>query len=867
MPPRRPSHLDLGLLFEQLPDAALVADLGRNQIVFWNAPAEHLFGYPAAEILGQPVERLIPAGFPALSPAGSDPIPPPVADPARPAPRIAALQARHKVGREIAVECTLAALASPATGGPYVLAVLRAAPPPHARAGARLQSEEPFRLLVESVQDYAIFMLDPNGIISSWNAGAQRLKGYRADEIIGQHFSRFYPPEDIAAGKPARELAIAVAEGRVVDEGWRVRKDGSHFWANVVITALHDPDGRLRGFANVTRDETARLQAAPNAVDLHSSATTIQRMRIMEDQLTALIAASGSLISELRLDTLLPTVLDLAQRVVTADAYAVWRYRQATDTWQAIATRGLSVAFQQATIHNYRGTVPFDAPILAGDVETEPILAGRLAGYQREGIRGLLVVPLWIHGQAAGSLAFYYRTPRRFATIEVQLATALANIAAAAIGNAELYAEQQQLRVAAEQAQRRLAFLAEASNVLATTLEYETTLQNLARLTVPELADWAVIDLVRADGQLELLAVAHRDPDRVALARQFRERYPPEPDAPSGILTALRSGKPALVAEINDAMLAGVARDVEHLTLMRRLALGSVLYLPLVIRGQPVGVLTLCMAESDRHYGPPDIALAEEVARRAGLAIENARLYAAAQAAIQLREEFLSIASHELKTPLTGLQLQVQMLLRLAQQGGLAALPAERMIGLLERVEHQTKRLGKLINSLLDLSRLQAGRLELELADVDLVEVTKQVVELFQPELTAAGSRLVLHAAAPVIGHWDRDRVDQVISNLLANAIKYGRGRPIEISVGQEGATATLAVCDEGIGIAPEHQGRIFERYERAVGSRHYSGFGLGLYIARQIVEELGGSITVSSRPGVGATFQVALPMGGPDQS
>jgi signal transduction histidine kinase len=261
------------------------------------------------------------------------------------------------------------------------------------------------------------------------------------------------------------------------------------------------------------------------------------------------------------------------------------------------------------------------------------------------------------------------------------------------------------------------------------------------------------------------------------------------------------------------------------------------------------------------------VALAEEMARRAGSAVENARLYAEAQAAIRQREEFLSIASHELKTPLTGLQLQVQMLARLADQGTLPTLPTARVISMLRRAEGQTKRLGKLINSLLDLSRLQAGRLELELADVDLAAVTTGVVELFQPELAAAGCRLVLHAATPVIGHWDRDRVDQVISNLLANAIKYGRGRPIEVRVDQEGATATLVVRDEGIGIAPEHQGRIFERFERAVGPQQYSGFGLGLYIARQIVEELGGSITVSSRPGAGATFQVALPVGGPDQA
>lgn len=574
-----------------------------------------------------------------------------------------------------------------------------------------------------------------------------------------------------------------------------------------------------------------------------------------------LVEASSNLISKLELEAVLPAILDLSRRLIAADAYAVWRFDLATGTWGIAATAGLSPAYQQQMLQSYGRRRPFDRPILAEDIETSPAVARRVDDYRREGICSLLVVPLTIHGQAAGSIAFYYRQPRQFSPIEVRIATALANIAAATIGSAELYEEQRRLRTAAEQAQQRSAFLAEVSDVLASSLDYETTLQSVAYLAVPQLADWCTVEVPDAQGGLRVLARAHDDPAKIALAEEVRRSYPPDLSAAQGLPGVLRSGRAALVAQVTESMLVAEARDAAHLTLLRQLGIASIMFVPLVARGRPIGVLTLAMAESGRHYGPTDLDLAEELARRAGIAVDNAQLYQEAQQAIRLREEFLSIASHELKTPLTGLQLQGQMLIQLARKGTLATLPPERILAMLERSDRQGKQLVKLINTLLDISRITAGRLELEREEVDLAEVVRSVAERFGAELANAQAALTLQADTPVVGNWDRSRVEQVVTNLLANAIKYGLGRPITLATGVDADTAWLLVRDEGIGIAAADQERIFERFARAVDMRNYGGFGLGLYIVRQIVEAHGGTIAVTSAAGAGATFRVTLPL------
>jgi PAS domain S-box-containing protein len=363
-----------------------------------------------------------------------------------------------------------------------------------------LQDFDQFRLLVDQVKDYAIFMLDPSGNVRSWNRGAERIKGYSADEILGTHFSRFYPEEDVRAGKPERELAVAAAEGHYEEEGTRVRKDGSTFWANVVITALRDPGGTLRGFAKVTRDITDRRRA--------------------EEQ-------------------------------------------------------------------------------------------------------------------------------------------------------------------------------------------------------------------------------------RVRLARS--------------------------------------------------------------------------------------------------------------QEATRARDEFLSIASHEFKTPITSLGLQAEVLLRMGVPSGAALLSSAQPR--LQTIHRQTVRLARLVQALLDVTHITAGRIALRPEPLDLASVVRSALDRWRDDLSRAHCPLELRLGESIQGRWDRVRIEQIIDNLVANAVKFGAGKPVEVAVEADAASAHLVVRDHGIGIAPDDQRRIFERFERAVPTKHYGGFGLGLWIVRNIVEAHGGEISVFSEPGRGSRFEVTLPL------
>jgi signal transduction histidine kinase len=231
------------------------------------------------------------------------------------------------------------------------------------------------------------------------------------------------------------------------------------------------------------------------------------------------------------------------------------------------------------------------------------------------------------------------------------------------------------------------------------------------------------------------------------------------------------------------------------------------------------------------------------------------------QRAVRIRDDFLAMAGHELRTPLTSLHGAVETLLRASRHGLLDAPTPERVQRMLNVIEKQDERLIKLVNNLLDASRLSEGRLELELEEVDLSALVYEVVECFREEIARARCRLDIHAQPHVVGVWDRSRLEQVVTNLLTNALKYGAGTEIIISVSADATSACLAVADRGIGIAPEHSERIFARFERAVTAKEYSGVGLGLSIARDIVEALGGTLGVVSEPGGGATFTVELPL------
>jgi signal transduction histidine kinase/CHASE1-domain containing sensor protein len=397
----------------------------------------------------------------------------------------------------------------------------------------------------------------------------------------------------------------------------------------------------------------------------------------------------------------------------------------------------------------------------------------------------------------------------------------------------------------ARRAAERASFLAEAGRVLSSSLDYTAMLAEVAARAARGPCDACVILLVEPGGPVPLVGYG---PEAPAAAQAL------VPVTLDSLAAAAASDEPSVLDDVGEADRAGPGQDPEHLARARAAGVRAFATVPL--RARDVSLGAICFASlSRRRFEADDVRLMQDLARLAAAAVDTARLYRRAQEAVKLRDEFLSIASHELKTPLTSLALQADSL-RVAAARGLVPDPVAQKT---EVIRRNVERLSRLITNLLDISRIGEGRLALELGPVDLSELLCEVAGRFEDELARAGSTLSLDVPGPVVGRWDRLRLDQVVTNLIANAVKYGHGKPIAVALRVDGERVVLSVRDHGIGIPREAQQRIFERFERAVSDRHFGGFGLGLWIARRIVESLGGTIGVESEPGQGSTFTVEL--------
>ena len=437
-----------------------------------------------------------------------------------------------------------------------------------------------------------------------------------------------------------------------------------------------------------------------------------------------------------------------------------------------------------------------------------------------------------------------------------------------------------------QRAEDTTRFLSAVNLELTRTLDYRETLRRVAQLAVPTLADWCVVDVLGEEGDLQRLAVAHVDPSKIELAGTVQERYPPDPAAAQGVYAVIRTGSPQLVPVITDTQLEAAARDADHLRMLRALQLHAAITVPMLARGRTLGAITLVAAESARRYGPEDLALAEDLALRAALAVDNARLYreaheqAAAQVELnealqnaitelehelQTRDEFLASASHDLKNPIAGIKGNAQLLLRRLTQPG--ELDVESIRQALERIVSVSTRAGQQVDELLDDARIEMGRtLNLETHPTDLARLAADLVADYQQQMEHHEFQLNCGVPA-LVALVDERRIGRALGNLLDNAVKYSpEGGLIRVEVLRDPQTqsAILSVHDHGIGIRQADLDRIFQRFERGSNVlRGMGGTGIGLASARHIVESHGGTIEVSSEPGQGSSFTIRLPIQG----
>ena len=415
---------------------------------------------------------------------------------------------------------------------------------------------------------------------------------------------------------------------------------------------------------------------------------------------------------------------------------------------------------------------------------------------------------------------------------------------------------------ARQQAGERSHFLAEASNRLGASMDYRTTLDAVARLAVPTVSDIMVIDLVGEHGDIERAAVsvyASQDYDR---QRDLLQNAVPHRDERHGPGLVVTTGRSELVPAVSEALLESFSGETDRQQQLLGLGLLSYLTVPLAARNHLLGALSFATtAASGRRLGADDLLLAEDLARRIALAIDNATLFTETQNALRARDQFLSIAAHELRTPVAGIKGYAQMLLRVQQRGTLAE---ERLVRSLETINTATDRLTLLTSDLLDVSRIRLGQLPLRPTRLDLTATIQEIVRRF-----GETSRDDVHVVTDIPeGDYqvsaDPDRIDQVLTNLLENAAKYApESNRIDLSMRIDGTDIEVTVRDYGIGLPVEGLESIFEPFERASNAleRGFPGLGLGLYISRGIIDRHGGRIRAETAgENQGTTFTVTIP-------
>jgi len=931
------------------------------------------------------------------------------------------------------------------------------------------EREEPekelYRLLIDNVKDYAIFVLTPDGLVNSWNSGAERLLGYPENEILGKSFELFFTPEDIANGIPQLEMRQSLSEGAGNDDRWHVRKDGSYFWAGGTMTPLWDGSHNLRGFAKVMRDRTEWKRVQEELLSQAKDSDYRQRLY------NAALSNTPDLVY----------LFDLQHRFTYANEQLLAMWGRSWD--DAIGKNCLELGYEpwHAAMHDrelshviatkqpIKGEVPFDGalgrriyeyifvPVLGEDGEVEAVAgtsrdvtdrdqAEEKVRHSEERFRSLMdQAPFSIHvfspdgrtirvnraweelwgqrsEQAEGynilqdktlerrgvlhyiQLGFSGQTARIPATLydlnagsvdgpnheahyrwlsaviypihdttgnvrEVvliheditarkhaeealresekrfrQLADTMPQIVWSARPDGEIdYLNQRwheltglpastgiaewlkgihpeeservrvnwnqyvqsgqpfemELRlldcrnrtyrwhlirmVAVHDDAKRVVrwfgtgtdvhdrkrdeessrFLAEASAALASVVDYESTLQKVANLAVPHFADWSAVD-VADEGRLRRLAAAHNDPHGARRAHELIDQYPLDADGETGIEAVFRTGEPEMVGEITKDLIDRVGGSDSHLNMIHALGLTSYICVPLIVSGNSLGVLTFATAESGRKYTAADLALANELAHRAAVAIENTQLYQSLREADQRKDEFLATLAHELRNPLAPIRNALEIL-------KVPTISPTTVRQTRDMMERQVHHLVRLVDDLLDVSRVMRGKIELRKEPVELAAIIASAVETAQPLIESQSHRLtVTIASESLLLNADPVRLAQVVGNLLTNAAKYTEPHgKIELTAERFENQAVLRVRDNGIGIASEMLPHIFDLFVQVdhAATRSQGGLGIGLTLVKNLVDMHEGTIKANSEGlGKGSEFAIRLPIISPSK-
>jgi PAS domain S-box-containing protein len=698
-----------------------------------------------------------------------------------------------------------------------------------------------------------IYGVDNEGRTTFVNPAAAELLGRSPEELLGQiahdivhHTRRDGTPYPRAECPIANAVWDGAPRRRDVEIFWR--KDGRSFPIEYTSAPIRDADGRS-GAVIVFRDITERERADRARAFLAQASEAFASSLDYEVTLQTVVALAVPQVADWCAVEIVGD--DPGDRVTRAVGHVdpskialaeELRRRYPPDPE---APSGVPHVLRTGRSELYEDISPAAIERVARDSDHLRIL-------NELGLRSAIVVPITSRGRTLGAITFIAaESGRRYGPPDLATAEDLARRAAIAIENARLYR-------ATQLAEARNRFLAEATELLASSLDYTVTLERVARLAVPMVAETAAVYRLEADGVICLIALAAQEPAWEAIGRELDALLPLRIEQQDRMLPrVVRTGRAEMLPDLSDSLRETWSPTSRAEVLLRQLAIRSYMVVPLIVRGTVLGAIALTSSAAGRRFASDDLALAGELARRAGLAVENAQLYRDAQDASRLKDEFLATVSHELRTPLTAI-LGWLHLLRTGRPAQVARA--------IDTIERNALAQARIVDDVLDVSRIITGKLRLEIEPVNLADVLRAAVDTVRPAAEAKEIDLIttLHPAATETAG-DSARLQQIAWNLVSNAIKFTpHGGRIEIRLERDGSDARVRVSDTGQGIRPDFLPHVFERFRQGDSSptRTHGGLGLGLAIVRHLVELHGGSVTAESEgEGRGAAFTITLPL------
>jgi PAS domain S-box-containing protein len=725
------------------------------------------------------------------------------------------------------------------------------------RAEAVAESERLLRTIYEAMGS-GVVVYDAAGRISNANAAAGEIRGYPREALLNERWSDLQTWVD-TSGAVVREEDRPYSRALREREPLRkqvfgiTRPDGGQRWVQVDAVPITTADGQVSRVIGSFIDITERIQSE-------------EQLRQRDAILQAIASAAERVLTSADWHAGIDSVLaELGDAANVSRVYITPSVADGSDDgrhyqWTAESATPRPQPAPGADYLHSVGLGRWEMVLRGGG-----IIQGHLAEFptgEREvlaaqGVCSIVVVPIFAGDVWWGFIGLDDCRDERawpLSTVEV-LRTAAGTIGAAIVGRraeaARLQlAREQSARAEAEAAQHELAFLAEASQLLAISLDDEKTLQSVAELVVPNVADCCFVDIRDGDNSIRRVGSAVGDRFAAFVADPVGSRISATSDHP--VASVIRSGEPRLATHMSQRFRerGGFAFD-------------SAITVPLIGRTGTAGSMTWLGSTERASFGPRDLDLALDLARRCALAIENARLYREARAAVSLRDEFLSVAAHELKTPMTSLRGYAQLLGREFDRNESAN--PERARRAATTIQVQSDKLARLVAQLLDVSRIQSGKLVIERRTANLSALVREVVEASRNQLRE--HTLMARLPEELNIFVDPLRIEQVVTNLIDNAIKYSPdGGQIDVSLtAQPGEVAVLSVRDHGVGIPLEHREHVFDRFYQAHAGgplTGMAGMGLGLYISRQIVEQHDGTIEAAFPPDGGTQILVKLPLG-----